>query len=292
MSPMAAAPDSRPTLARALRDASARLAEASDSPGLDAELLLACALGRTRSHLHAWPERQLDAASAGRFADLVRRRARGWPVAYLTGRREFWSLSLEVTPDVLIPRPETETLVEAALACLPPDAPLRLLDAGTGSGAIALALASERPAWRLLACDRSAPALAVARRNRDRLGLARRVGLVRSDWCAAFAPGSLDAIVANPPYVADADPHLERGDVRFEPVGALRAGPDGLAAIQRLVQQAPRCLRPGGWLLLEHGWDQGAAVRRLLRRAGFRAVATRRDPAGRERVGLGRWIRS
>lgn len=273
------------TIAGVLAAAAARLGD--EDGRLEAEVLLAHCLGRPRSHLLAWPDKVLDAAARERFEGLVARRLAGAPVAHLTGVREFWSLALTVTPDILIPRPDTETLVERALAHIPPGRPLTVADLGTGSGAVALALASERPACTVVATDRSAAALAVAARNRATLGLAN-VHLAAADWCAPFAAGACDVMVSNPPYVAAADPHLEQGDVRFEPRGALTAGADGLDAIRRIVAGAPRCLA-GGWLLLEHGFDQGPAVRALLTGAGFRQVRTHPDLAGRERVSEGRW---
>ncbi len=277
---------SAPRIADLLRAARQRLA--GPQAALEAQALLAHVLGRPRSHLLAWPERPVAAAAAARFRTLLARRAAGEPLAYLTGEREFWSLPLRVTPAVLIPRPETELLVELTLAQLPAG-PCGVADLGTGSGAIALALASERPAWRLDASDASAAALAVARDNARRLDLAARVAFHHGPWYAALPRGvRYHALVSNPPYVASGDPHLTRGDLPFEPRAALAAGPDGLAALRALVDGAPDRLHPGGWLLLEHGHDQGAAVRALLRARGFVAVATHRDLAGLPRATLGR----
>ncbi len=219
---------------------------------------------------------------------LLERRAAGQPVAYLTGEREFWSLALEVSPDTLIPRPDTETLVEQALAALPVDDPLQVADLGTGSGAIALALAHERPRWRVLAVDRQAACARIARRNAARLGLGNVTVLV-ADWCRPFASASLDAIVANPPYVASGDPHLEQGDVRFEPGSALVAGDDGLEAIRALGAQAGSVLRAGGWLGLEHAPEQTEEIKKLLKKNGFSEIHTALDLAGRERCTLARW---
>ncbi len=250
----------------------------------EAELLVAAALGLDRAQVLAFPERAVDAAAARRCLAWIGRRAAGAPLAYLTGRREFWGLELEVTPATLVPRPETETLVAAALARLPAGRPARVADLGTGSGAVALAIARERPEAELLATDRSEAALAVARRNAARLGLAR-VRFRAGDWCAALAgEPPFDLIVANPPYVALGDPALRADGVRHEPRAALAAGPDGLDAIRRIVHCAPAHLAPGGWLLLEHGACQGAAVRALLARRGLVAVETLRDLAGLERV--------
>lgn len=257
-----------------------------DSGRLEAELLLSHCLGESRSYLYTWPERDVPADRADAFGRLVAARRAGEPIAYLTGTREFWSLQLRINHHTLIPRPETETLVEWALElALPPDAVVS--DWGTGSGAIALALASERRRWRLLAIDVSAGALAVARANRDRLRLGN-VEFALGDWGAGLAPSSLDLVVSNPPYVAAGDPHLAQGDLRFEPESALVAGGDGLDAIRRILADAGAALKPGGWLLLEHGHDQGPAVRDLLRAAGFGDVETRRDLADVERISAGR----
>jgi release factor glutamine methyltransferase len=253
----------------------------------DAELLLARAAGRDRAWLFAHASDELEAAQAEAFAALVARRAAGEPVAYLTGSRGFWTLDLEVGPDTLVPRPETERLVELALARLPQDEPRRVADLGTGSGAIALAIASERPLAAVVATDFSKGALAVAVRNAQRNGIGN-VWFRRGDWCEALGGERFDLIASNPPYVADGDPHLQQGDLRFEPPSALSSGADGLDAIRRIVADAPAHLAPRGWLLLEHGWEQGEAVRGLLMRAGFADIATERDLEGRERVTLGR----
>jgi len=271
----------------AINSAAQRLAATHETARLDAELLLAHVLGRPRTYLYAWPERELDADSAAAFESLVARRAGGEPVAYLLGGREFWSRALAVTPATLIPRPDTERLVEAALERIPTDATWQVADLGTGSGAIAIALAAERPACTLIATDRSAAALAVASSNAGR-HVPGRVAFVCADWLAPFREGAFDLIAANPPYVAQGDPHLGLGDVRFEPVGALAAGPDGLDAIRRIAGQAPHCLRPGGWLLLEHGFDQAAAVAKVLDARGFLDITCLRDAAGQPRVSLGR----
>jgi len=274
----------------------ALLAEATallrDRAGADAraeaEILLAHALGRDRTALWAHPEEPVPAATVARARALVRRRADGEPVAYLTGRRGFWTLELEVTPAVLIPRPETELLVELVLELFPADGAIRVADLGTGSGAIALALASERPGWTVVATDASSAALTVARTNGARLGLTG-VDFRLGSWADALAPGeAFAAIVSNPPYVAEGDPHLTEGDLPFEPRAALAAGPDGLAAIRALVPAALPHLAPGGWLLLEHGAGQGPAVREVLRQAGLEAVRTVQDLAGLDRVSLGR----
>ncbi len=275
------------SLRDALRAAEQRLEAASPSPRMDAEVLLAHATGLARSRVLARGDEPLPAAQRDSFAALVARREAGEPVAYLTGEREFWSLTLTVTPAVLIPRPETELLVERALALIPADADWAAADLGTGSGAMALALAHERPRLRVMATDRSPEALAVARENARRLGI-RNVEFRQGDWLVALAGVELDLIVSNPPYVAEGDPHLDQGDLRFEPRAALVAGRDGLAAIRRIAAEARAPLRPGGRLLLEHGYDQGDAVAGILRAAGYTEVTGWRDLAGHDRVTAGR----
>ncbi len=255
----------------------------SDQARLDAEVLLAHVLDKPRTHLHTWPEAEPSEGQAQRFARLVAQRAEGRPVAHLTGHREFWSLDLEVTADTLIPRPETELLVEQALALLPANKNLRVADLGTGSGAIALALAQERKPWTLFALDRSFTCIGVAQRNAMRLGV-QNISFIHASWCDALADTSLDAIVSNPPYVADQDPHLQQGDVRYEPVSALASGADGLDDIRKLVVDAPRILKTGGWILLEHGFDQSRIIHNLMNKNNFINIATLRDLAGLERV--------
>lgn len=259
----------------------------SPSPRLDAELLLAHALGQSRSYLRTWPEREPDAAQCAAFAALLERRRAGEPVAYLLGRQGFWSLDLEVAPHTLIPRPDTELLVETALA-LGPGGPARVLDLGTGTGAIALALACERPAWQVLGVDRVSEAVQLAERNRARLGLGN-ARFVESVWFSALVGEHFALIVGNPPYIAADDRHLSEGDVRFEPASALVAGEDGLDDIRRIVAEAPEHLEAGGWLLLEHGYDQAEAVRALFAARGFAAVESRRDLGGHQRITLGQW---
>ncbi|MGE8042615.1 peptide chain release factor N(5)-glutamine methyltransferase [Pseudomonas monteilii] len=265
-----------------------RGAQLPDSPTerLDAELLLAHALGKSRSYLHTWPERIVPNEAAQAFADYLARRRAGEPIAYILGQQGFWKLDLEVAPHTLIPRPETELLVEAALQRLPAG-PARVLDLGTGTGAIALALASERPACQVMAVDRVEAAVALAERNRQRLRL-DNVHILASHWFEALADQCFDVILSNPPYIASADPHLAAGDVRFEPSSALVAGPDGLDDLRTIITQAPAHLSPGGWLLLEHGFDQAEAVRELLVRQGFGDVASVADLAGHPRISLGR----
>ncbi|AKC88166.1 SAM-dependent methyltransferase [Pseudoxanthomonas suwonensis] len=276
---MSADSDSR--LDALLREAAARIGRG------DAEPLLVHALGVDRAWLFAHATDPVDAGAAGRFRALVERRAAGEPVAYLTGRRGFWTLDLEVTPDTLIPRPETELLVELALARVGPDQPVRIADLGTGSGAIALALASERPAAAVVATDVSKATLAVAVRNAQAHAL-DNVWFRRGDWTEALGNDRFDLIASNPPYIAEGDPHLAEGDLRHEPPRALSSGADGLDAIRTIALAAPRHLVPGGWLLLEHGLEQGPAVRALLEQAGLVEVETVRDLELRDRVTLGR----
>lgn len=258
----------------------------SPTPHLDVELLLAHALGKSRSYLRTWPEHELDAEQYARFSEYLERRRQGEPVAYILGRQGFWSLDLDVAPHTLIPRPDTELLVETALHLLPATA-LHVLDLGTGTGAIALALAAERPTWQVTGVDRVAEAVELAQRNARQLHI-NNVTFHLSDWFAALSGRDFDLLVSNPPYIRADDPHLSQGDVRFEPDSALVSGPDGLNDIRHIVGQAPAHLRPQGWLLLEHGYDQGASVRRLLSDGGFAEVQTRRDYGGQERVTLGR----
>lgn len=254
---------------------------------IDAELLLAHVLNVSRAWLYAWPEHAPDARQSEVFEQHVTARAGGEPVAYLTGHREFWSLDLEVTPAVLIPRPETELLVELALERIPRDRAARVADLGTGSGAIALAIARERPQASVLATDASDAALDVARRNAARLGFDNAT-FAQGDWCAALAGGRFDLIASNPPYIASDDAHLETGDLRREPRMALVSGPDGLDAIRRIVAEATMHLATDGWLLLEHGWEQAARIRALFESHEYVGVSSIRDAAGHERVTLGK----
>lgn len=257
-----------------------------DEAAREAELLLQHVLGRTRAWLYAHADDMVDGSAVRRVRELVARRQAGEPLAYITGRREFWSLDLAVSPAVLIPRAETELLVERAIQKLPHAQAAAVADLGTGSGAIALAIARERPRAQILATDASATALDVARGNAARLAIPN-IAFVLGDWCAALGSARFDLIVSNPPYIAAADPHLRRGDLRFEPASALASGSDGLDAIRTIVETAPAHLRPGGWLLLEHGFEQGHAVRALLEKSGFVEVFTAPDLEDRERVSGG-----
>lgn len=253
---------------------------------LEADLLLAHVLGVNRAWLFANPAQDVTPPNQQVFMELIARRSAGEPIAYLVGVREFWSLPLRVTPDVLIPRPETELLVETALRFIPPGAAWRVADLGTGSGAVALAIACERPACEVHATELSAAALAVAARNVDTIAPGR-VQLHHGSWLEPLQ-GLFRVIVANPPYVATGDPHLAEGDCRFEPGLALSPGPDGLEAIRRIARDALPCLEPGGLLAFEHGYDQGESARQLLRALGYRHIETGQDLEGRDRVTSGR----
>ncbi|WP_421303555.1 peptide chain release factor N(5)-glutamine methyltransferase [Aeromonas veronii] len=261
-----------------------------ESPRADADVLLCHLLDCRRSYLMTWPERELDAAQQATLQGWLARRLNGEPIAHLVGEREFWSLPLKVSPATLIPRPDTEVLVEQALTRIP-QGPCAVLDLGTGTGAIALALKSERPELDVWAVDRMADAAALARENSAALGLPIEVR--DGSWFEPLGEPDRDntprfaVIVSNPPYIDGADPHLEQGDVRFEPRSALVADDAGLADIRHIVAHAPAYLLPDGWLLLEHGWDQGEAVRQLLRDGGYREVATVRDYGDNDRVTLG-----
>lgn len=272
-----------PTCGTALHDVVIALTTSSPTPRLDAEVLLCHVTGSTPTGLIAGADHPLAADAIRRLDELVARRQRGEPIAYLTGEREFWSLALQVNPATLIPRPETELLVEKALARVPPDARWNIADLGTGSGAIALAIAHERRYCRMYACDQSAAALAVARANAARLNIAN-IEFFHGDWLAPLGRYTFEMVVSNPPYIRADDPHLNNGDVRFEPRTALTGGPDGLDAIRVIAQQAFTRLMPGGFLLLEHGHDQAAAVAEVLTAAGFCEILCHHDLAGHDRV--------
>ncbi|WP_220265866.1 peptide chain release factor N(5)-glutamine methyltransferase [Enterobacter sp. Colony194] len=267
-----------------LRQAAARLVD-SESPRRDAEILLGLVTGKARTFILAFGETQLSEAQLAELDALLARRAAGEPVAYLTGIREFWSLPLFVSPATLIPRPDTECLVEQALARLPTE-PCRILDLGTGTGAIALALASERPDCQVVAVDKVPDAVDLAQRNAARLNITN-IDIRQSDWFSAVQGDRFQLIVSNPPYIDSEDEHLRQGDVRFEPLSALVAPDAGLADIDYLIREARAFLEPGGWLVLEHGWQQGEAVRALFHQAGFLAVETGLDYGGNERLTMG-----
>ena len=277
-------PTEKASIAALLRLAS-RLDGISDTPRLDLEVLLCHVLGKPRSYLFTWPEKELDQQQINHFNDLLKRRAEGEPIAYLTGEKEFWSLSLDVNTTTLIPRPDTELLVETALNMLDkPDA--RVLDLGTGTGAIALALASENSGWKILAVDTVVGTVKLAEKNRQRLGL-ENVSVIRSDWFENIPAQKFDLIVTNPPYIDEDDQHLKEGDVRFEPISALVSGNKGLADIENIICGAKIYLVDDGCLLIEHGYQQAKAVRTLLKNEGFFKVETAQDIAGLERLTSG-----
>jgi len=271
-------------LAGLLRDAAVSLE--GESRRAEAELLMARAIDRPRSWLYAHPDALLDEQQARHFHSMVEQRRRGEPVALILGVREFWSMELTVTSDTLIPRPETELLVELALRRIPAGTAARVLDLGTGTGAIALALAHERPTADVTAIDLHARALSVAQANAARLQLGR-VRFLQGNWFSPVRGERYDVIVGNPPYISEQDPHLQQGDLRFEPRTALASGIDGLEAIRVIARDSPRHLGSNGWLLLEHGFEQGAEVRALMTSAGFTEVTTEMDLAGLERVTSG-----
>lgn len=261
----------------------------SASARLDTELLLAHVLKQPRSHLYTWPGKELNREQLASFEQLFKRRLAGEPIAYLLGQQGFWTLDLQVSKDTLIPRADTETLVQAVLEQFPASSRLQVLDLGSGSGAIALALASERPQWQITGVDRISEAVQLARLNAQNCGL-EQVRFIVSNWFAGLDGQRFDLLVSNPPYIALQDPHLEQGDVRFEPLGALVSGNDGLDDIRHIIAGAGAHLRERGWLFLEHGYQQGEQVRKLLQQAGFSQVRTLPDLAGHPRVSLGQWF--
>ncbi|WP_200550800.1 peptide chain release factor N(5)-glutamine methyltransferase [Kosakonia sp. LAM2021] len=269
-----------------LRQAISELA-ASESPRRDAEILLGFVTGKSRTFILAFGETMLDAGQQQQLATLLARRVNGEPVAHLIGVREFWSLPLFVSPATLIPRPDTECLVEQALARLP-SSPCRILDLGTGTGAIALALASERPDCIVTAVDLMPDAVALAQRNAAHLNITN-IEILQSRWFSALEGQQFAMIVSNPPYIDEHDPHLAQGDVRFEPLSALVAADNGLADLHTIIDNARQHVLPGGWLLLEHGWQQGADVRAIFEHYGWQQVATCRDYGDNERLTLGQW---
>lgn len=272
---------------RAWLKAAIRQLSGGESPKRDAEILLGFVTGRERGWLVAYDDSLLTPDQLGRLAVLLARREAGEPIAYLVGEREFWSLNLKVSPDTLIPRPDTECLVEQALA-LVDDGAAEVLDLGSGSGAIALALASERPGWRITGVDLQPGAVRLAQENAGRLGLTNVV-FEPGSWFKSLQGKRYTLIVSNPPYIDAGDPHLNQGDVRYEPRSALVAESSGLACLASIIGGAGEHLHPGGWLAVEHGWRQGESVRALFLQAGFSRIETRRDYGGNERVSIGLW---
>lgn len=277
-----------PTLGETARKASQLLATTSDSPRLDAELLIAHILAIPRSRFISEPDCKLDSQQLSAIQAILLRRAQGEPIAYILGTKHFWDLELKVSPDVLIPRPETELLVETALSLFTSDSAINVLDLGTGSGAIAIAIAKARPHWHVCASDASKVALAIAIDNAERYQL-HNLSLFQSHWFNQIIPEKrYDLILSNPPYIAVGDSHLQQGDVRFEPHTALVSGADGLNAIRYLVAESKSHLQPEGWLMLEHGYDQGERVRQLFVENGYQDIQQKKDLGGHVRVTLGR----
>ena len=274
------------TIAALLRDATETIAVSSDSASLDAEILLGHVLGKPRTYLRAWPERKPSADQVVFFQCLIRKRLRGMPVAYLTGQREFWSREFHVSPDVLIPRPETELLIEISLALIAKDASAKIIDLGTGSGIIAVTLAKELPKSEITATDLSTAVLKQAKRNAAQHN-ADHIRFILSDWLAEVPQEKFDLVISNPPYIAENDRHLAQGDLRFEPKSALTASRDGLADIETIADSALGYLKSGGHLLIEHGFDQEEPVQSIFRNRGYDCVRTYKDLSGRPRATYG-----
>lgn len=275
------------TVADCLRMAS-RLIH-SETARLDVEVLLSHLLKKNRTFLFTWPDHRLTNAESAEFINLLERREQGEPVAHILGEREFWSLPLMVNSSTLIPRPDTEVLIETLLELGPSQDSLACLDLGTGTGAIALAIASERPSWNILGVDYSHDAVALAKRNAERLGF-NQVSFLQSDWFSQVPSQLFDVIVSNPPYIDPEDPHLHQGDVRFEPRSALIANDRGMADIRHIISTSKHYLSDGGLLMLEHGYDQACPVRKYFSEAGFTQVESRQDYGGNDRVSFGRWF--
>ncbi|WP_434950713.1 peptide chain release factor N(5)-glutamine methyltransferase [Shewanella sp. HL-SH4] len=275
------------TIVEAQQWAFSQLASTSDSAHVDAEALLIHCLNKTRSFLYTWPERTLTVEQFKNFQQMVKKRQQGMPVAHIIGEREFWSLPFIVNESTLIPRPDTEILVETALN-LDIRFNARVLDLGTGTGAIALSIAHERPKWRITAIDKVPEAVALAKANRANLQL-EQVEILQSDWFSAVKDRDFDLIVSNPPYIAEQDEHLSIGDVRFEPQSALTAADEGYADIYHIADKAREHLLPGGFLLLEHGYQQAIRVREKMINLGYKDVATVRDFGSNDRCTIGTW---
>ena len=275
-----------PSIAQAIKQASQILATTSDSARLDAEVILCHVLNCGATHLIAWPEKTLDETQAETFNRLIEQRHSGTPVAYLTGTKEFWSLNLKVTPATLIPRPDTETLVEFVLDKFAAQKTLKLIDLGTGSGAIAIAIASEKPNWEIIATDISAEALIVAKENASKHEITN-IKFIESNWFEQVEVQQFDLIVSNPPYIAKHDPHLSQGDVRFEPLSALAAGETGMDDINQITAESKKYLNSNGWLLFEHGYDQEELVYKCLNHYNFQEISQLSDLSGQPRITVG-----
>ena len=275
-----------PSIVQAIKQAAEILAESSDSARLDAEILLCQVLGCNTSHLFAWPEKSLNPNQTQAFNQLIEQRLTGVPVAYLIGSKEFWSMNLKVTPDTLIPRPDTETLVEFVLNKFSDQTKLKILDFGTGSGAIAVAIASERPGWAITATDISAEALVIAKENAVSHQI-KNIHFIQSNWFEQFKSQRFDLIISNPPYIAKDDEHLSQGDVRFEPASALISGETGMNDIETITKQAEQHLKPNGWLIFEHGYNQKRAVCECFNRNHFQKITQINDLSGQPRLSAG-----
>lgn len=271
------------TIKAIIKNATCQLHNSSDSPNLDAELLLAFVLGKTRSYLRGWNEQTLTPAQIKQFQDLLMRRKQGQPIAYLIGYREFWSRNFIVTPDVLIPRPETELLIELALVAIPTNQPYKILDLGTGSGIIAITLASERPLATVIATDISQKALNIARSNAERLQI-NNLQFFLSDWLQLLDDNAYDMIISNPPYIAPDDPHLSLGDISYEPTIALVSAQQGLQAISVIAEQAREYIKSGGLLYIEHGYCQQQQVQNILKNLHYENIQSLSDLSGNPRV--------
>jgi release factor glutamine methyltransferase len=272
----------------ALTEASRILAESSDSPELDAEILLCLILEKNRSYLRSWPKKQLHAQQRLQYKTLLKQRQQGTPIAYITGQREFWSREFKVSPDVLIPRPDTELLIELSLPLISKDKSCKLIDLGTGSGAIAVTLATERPYAQVIATDSSEAALKIAKQNADHYHC-RNLRLVHSFWFEQIADTDFDLVVSNPPYIASNDLHLQQGDLRFEPQSALVSEDNGLKDISLIAESACKHLKEGGFLLIEHGYNQQPQVQAIFESFDYANIQTHTDLGGNPRVTIGQW---
>jgi len=272
-----------------LEQASTQLAAISPTARLDAEILLSHCLDKNRSYLRAWPEKSLTTEQLSQFLTLIDQRQQGTPIAYLTGSREFWSRNFKVSQDVLIPRPDTELLIELSLSILPDNKSCKIIDLGTGSGVLAITIAAERPLATVIATDISPKALQIAQSNAEQLN-AGNIRLQQSNWFDSVADCDFDLVISNPPYITANDPHLQQGDVRFEPRSALISAENGLKDIRLLAEQARRHLKNSGYLMIEHGYNQQTEIQAIFKTLNYRHVATHQDLSGNPRVTSGLWI--